>query len=218
MNENLITELNKNFHEIKTMKEKINKLEYKSYNIIKSHVTEEEKIDIINYIYWNILELSSKKIAEDVFNITVSEAMKLIKPFTTNITCIKCNDVLIVKSRSQLNEYRLRIYGRRQEVYTCEKCLAEDRKKFHNKQEKEAKQRKNNVKYLKQLPYSEYLKSNHWEYMRKRMLIRASYKCQICNSSEFLNVHHRTYENKGDENYEDLVVLCNDCHRLYHNK
>lgn len=69
---------------------------------------------------------------------------------------------------------------------------------------------------LKTMPYGDYLQTEHWKDTRTRKLIEAGYKCQVCNSNGKLNVHHRTYENRGNEQLDDLLVLCNDCHKLFH--
>jgi len=74
------------------------------------------------------------------------------------------------------------------------------------------------IEDLKTMPYKEYLQSNHWKAMRKRQLKLANYKCGLCNSKDNLNVHHKTYENRGDEKDEDLIVLCQECHAKFHGK
>ena len=47
---------------------------------------------------------------------------------------------------------------------------------------------------------------------------KSNCKCQLCNKSGELNVHHRTYERRGEESYSDLITLCEDCHTLFHNQ
>lgn len=71
---------------------------------------------------------------------------------------------------------------------------------------------------LKNMPYKEYLQTGHWKNIRKQALFRAKYKCQLCGDKSKLNVHHNTYENRGEEKDEDLIVLCQDCHSKFHNK
>ena len=66
------------------------------------------------------------------------------------------------------------------------------------------------------LPYSEYLKTEHWRKKRQRALTEARNLCRICNKGGELHTHHRTYDNLGHENDEDLIVLCADCHSLFH--
>lgn len=66
--------------------------------------------------------------------------------------------------------------------------------------------------------YKDYLKTYDWNETRKIVLKEANYKCQLCGAKNVkLNVHHNTYENIGHEYREDLVVLCDDCHKKFHN-
>ena len=63
--------------------------------------------------------------------------------------------------------------------------------------------------------YHAYLRTPQWQARRQAALKRADYRCQICNSSDRLEVHHRTYDNIGNELPGDLTVLCHSCHELY---
>lgn len=67
--------------------------------------------------------------------------------------------------------------------------------------------------------YQTYLKSAHWQKVRRAALKRAGLRCQICNESGVqLDVHHRTYERLGNEFDSDLTVLCNSCHGKFHDR
>ncbi len=66
------------------------------------------------------------------------------------------------------------------------------------------------------LTYGEYLKTDWWRHRRERALELAESHCQVCNSPGPLEIHHRTYERLGHERDADLIVLCADCHRLFH--
>jgi 5-methylcytosine-specific restriction endonuclease McrA len=70
------------------------------------------------------------------------------------------------------------------------------------------------------MPYTQYLKSDHWKAIRSIALEIAEHKCQLCGSDENLNVHHRSYKYKGDEHnhMSDVIVLCNHCHAKFHDK
>lgn len=72
------------------------------------------------------------------------------------------------------------------------------------------------IKLLRSLPYQQYLQTEHWEGTSEIAKWRARYKCQVCSNQESLNTHHRTYKNKGNEKKEDLIVLCNSCHKTFH--
>lgn len=73
------------------------------------------------------------------------------------------------------------------------------------------------VAALDALPYDEYLKTLHWQYTRKAALKRAHYMCEECLISNVkLEVHHRSYRRKGREKRNDLMVLCDTCHKRIH--
>ena len=63
--------------------------------------------------------------------------------------------------------------------------------------------------------YLLYLKSPEWRTVRKQALINAAYRCQECGvwlKPSLLHVHHLNYDNLGDEDPEDLLVLCQQHH------
>lgn len=64
--------------------------------------------------------------------------------------------------------------------------------------------------------YSAYLKTPHWHELKSRKLKIAGFKCQLCNAKQSLEVHHRSYANLGNEPLEDLIVLCRNCHEVFH--
>ena len=64
--------------------------------------------------------------------------------------------------------------------------------------------------------YDKYLLSLEWQRRRKGAIERVGGRCQLCNSADKLQVHHRTYERLGAERDEDLTVLCESCHKLFH--
>lgn len=73
---------------------------------------------------------------------------------------------------------------------------------------------------LKTLPYNEYLKSDYWKKVSSVVKRNAGFKCSQCGSMKRLEVHHLSYEHKGEEmnHLEDLVCLCHECHSKIHDK
>lgn len=62
--------------------------------------------------------------------------------------------------------------------------------------------------------YREYLQSKEWKAKRQHALRRAKDRCQLCNTTKRLQVHHRVYSDWGKEPVEDLTVLCARCHKV----
>lgn len=72
--------------------------------------------------------------------------------------------------------------------------------------------------YILKMDYTDFLCTPYWKAISERVKQKAGYRCQLCNSNNDLNVHHRTYENHGDEisHMDDLICICNECHEKHH--
>lgn len=66
--------------------------------------------------------------------------------------------------------------------------------------------------------YREYIRSPEWRAKADAAKERAGHRCQLCNSDGQLDAHHRTYKRLGNEEPEDITVLCRDCHAKFHGK
>ena len=64
--------------------------------------------------------------------------------------------------------------------------------------------------------YDSYLRSPEWRRTRELTLDYYGDRCCLCNGTEALQVHHRTYARLGAERLHDLIVLCRSCHQRYH--
>ncbi len=71
---------------------------------------------------------------------------------------------------------------------------------------------------LNKMSYADYLGTHEWQWIRSAALIRGNGECSICGSNSNLNVHHKRYPKRGNEQSADLVVLCNGCHNKFHDK
>lgn len=76
----------------------------------------------------------------------------------------------------------------------------------------------NRISELRTMLYSEYLETPEWKEIRNKALKKSGFKCSVCNRDDELNVHHKTYKNRGCEKIDDLVVLCRNCHSIFHGK
>ena len=64
--------------------------------------------------------------------------------------------------------------------------------------------------------YKEYLNTKRWKDLAQKRKALVGNRCQLCNETGILHLHHRTYENLGCEKDEDLIVLCAKCHFSFH--
>lgn len=64
--------------------------------------------------------------------------------------------------------------------------------------------------------YKDYLKSAAWKEKRCKVIEREEGICEKCKAAPIDVVHHKTYENFGDEKLEDLAGLCKPCHDKIH--
>lgn len=64
--------------------------------------------------------------------------------------------------------------------------------------------------------YYQYLKSAQWREKRKFALEFYGNRCGLCGSRFNLEIHHRSYKNIFKELMEDLMILCETCHKRHH--
>lgn len=69
---------------------------------------------------------------------------------------------------------------------------------------------------MTQAAYQAHLASADWQAIKADVMHRAGYRCEACGQPYGLQVHHRTYERMGNEQADDLICLCRDCHRKIH--
>ncbi len=94
------------------------------------------------------------------------------------------------------------------------------------KREQKAKslnrERRRHLFYASDYKYDKYIKSPLWE-SRKQDLFKNlkvdKPECEVCGSTNKVQVHHNTYENltsfRGEKD-KDLIIVCRDCHHQFH--
>jgi len=60
----------------------------------------------------------------------------------------------------------------------------------------------------------EYKRSEEWKALRESMKTELPYRCQICDSTQRLALHHKTYISICAEIAGDLAWVCSKCHFL----
>ena len=66
------------------------------------------------------------------------------------------------------------------------------------------------------LKYNDYLSSIDWKAKKTKLFQERGKRCERCNSSYRIEVHHKTYKRIFNEQPSDLEVLCFQCHRKEH--
>lgn len=242
-----IKEINNLIQDITEMEawieELFRKIETEVLPKIAEQIDENQKDELIKYLYWKQPKLSSTIIAKGLGYKNVGYIINKHGEHETDVMCDRCEKPIKITKRNQLKDMRNNgfvvlatigdktIYSPWRKV--CKECLkqifkeranygkSEDEvSKFKEYIESQKKYYENELEIqrnLKTMPYQDYLKTSHWQERRQRHLQSAGYRCQICNSNDdILDVHHRTYERRGSELFTDLIVLCRDCHNLFH--
>ena len=64
--------------------------------------------------------------------------------------------------------------------------------------------------------YQEYIDSAEWKERSKALRKKLGNHCVLCHRTGKTHVHHNTYVRLGHERAEDLTLLCENCHKLFH--
>lgn len=220
----VISKLDNLLGTIKDTENKLKELKFQLRYIPKMfseyNLTQEERLEIAQYLYWLDVRIPKEEIAFNLLGITGIEFSKLLNASFTDIKCKVCLEPIVFKSKQAYKDFLNhsdKSYGG--ECKSClEKRLTAWRIESENQRKELEIQHQININKLKALPYPEYLQTPHWLKLRDEHLKRSKYRCQICNKNGKLNVHHRTYERRGEEDVKDLVTLCEDCHTIFHNQ
>lgn len=204
---------------IQQLKEQI---ELDAQDLIENAPTNDERIELATQIYW-FLEFVGAAIVYIALGAVQNQILKYIYPAHITVSCRDCNKTFDVAltSRTKLRTLR-KAYsnGSKTDQARCPEC--EERHAFQDANrainwQREQEARRAEILRLKTMPYREYLQTEHWRNLRGQMLKRAKFHCQLCNRGDLsLHVHHRSYAHRGEEPYSDLIVLCADCHKTFH--
>ena len=81
-----------------------------------------------------------------------------------------------------------------------------------------AQKKKKPQKKKRHISYQKYLESDEWRDRRNKRIDLDEHKCQICGARHNLEVHHLTYARIFNEDIDDLITLCDKCHRTVHGR
>lgn len=86
----------------------------------------------------------------------------------------------------------------------------------HKKKKKKRKQKKNSLKKLKTMQYDRYVRTGHWQRIKRNYYKKHKKICYCCGEDSYV-LHHINYSRRGEEKDKDLVTLCENCHNEVHN-
>lgn len=93
----------------------------------------------------------------------------------------------------------------------------ESNRRWQHEQETRADQaRADSAAWFKE--HDAYLQTDAWKALRRKVIDRESGLCQGCRDTRGAHVHHLTYARWKRELLIDLVLLCEACHDLAHEK
>lgn len=186
----------------------------------------EDRVFAARYLYWCTTNMPARALAKGLLGSHVNKMLSLVGSMPSGVTCDDCGTEIVATSRSSFPQPIVRTWqpdGNAKMTTLCQPCwfaLNKARIAEHNRRYSEMAERQHHeatrAEELRTMPYRDYLQTDEWQARRRKHLRDAGYRCQLCNSDGRLNVHHRTYERRGHELYTDLIVLCEECHDIFH--
>lgn len=212
-------------HYIEAMLEKAKEELWDALTDVPGHITGsiQERNEMIRYLYWRFPEIPATWIAA-VFGLNTYQVTQIAGKAVIPIKCEACGVQLTVNSRTEANELlrKQRIRSKRKDRnwrFLCPSCWEKEREEDRKKSIAEREAMEKRLCELRTMPYHEYLKTPEWQARRLEHLRSVNFRCQVCNRNDLpLHVHHRTYEHRGEERFKDLIVLCEQCHKLFHDQ
>lgn len=197
-------------------------LEESIKNLFESATTKEAKLQLASDLYWQYPDIQPKFIAGNIGKVPGALA-KALPPSYRVVPCKNASLTSIPEVMPCHNEVKILVKNRdaaRPENLSalCDECKEIEQQHSAASMAKYRADRLAAVQALRAMPYSEYLKTDHWQALRRKALRKAEYRCQGCNTATELQVHHRTYERRGEELVSDLTVFCDECHSRMHAK
>jgi hypothetical protein len=185
------------------------------------------RLSIARYLYWNFWSIKPTLISKCLLGIDTRKVKGVWGEYRNDkYICDRCNNQLIFTSRYGLTTHILIIKKGRPSYFegyydlcpTCRNEVIGARKYDDDMWGSNIPNRTEEISLLKKLSYKDYLQTEWWKSVRQKALKRSLFRCQLCNNPEKLNVHHRSYENIGNEKDCDLITLCQWCHAKFHDK
>jgi 5-methylcytosine-specific restriction endonuclease McrA len=171
----------------------------------------ESALKVASVIYWTYDDIDVRRGIASSLDIDASAIVWRLYKVRLQGVCDECGNECTFEalSWSQVRTYK----------HLCQKCTDEKEAAEAARDaelDAQIEARNEELRRLRSMPYAEYLKTEHWQEVRKAAIKRAKFRCQTCNANKPLQVHHRTYERRGQEYSTDVIALCADCHKTFH--
>lgn len=143
--------------------------------------------------------------------------------------CSVCYDKIKTEKESiiKLEENKEKIIYEDAVKFYIENYLSTEKYWVHNKMNENFKYIKTRPCYdervtdhIKEMDYYDFLNTPYWKAVAWKVKKNASFKCQMCGSTEELNAHHPEYSIRGEEvtRIKELICVCKSCHAKHHDK
>tara|TARA_Y100000592_G_scaffold81075_1_gene128421 strand:- start:7833 stop:8489 length:657 start_codon:yes stop_codon:yes gene_type:complete len=169
---------------------------------------EESLHSLTRYLYW-YSNMPTSDIG-DLTGISYQKVRYVAGSIVKESVCLQCRDVFTSKFFSR----------RSYENTLCPKCTSQTAKQNNDVFLEDWMGTSELSKHFSnKTDYHKYLRSPHWENVRRQALKISGWKCQACSQrNEILDVHHNNYDCLYNETSKDVVVLCRTCHNKIHKK
>jgi len=164
-------------------------------------------------LYWEQMDINVSSIAS-MLNVKTHDVASIVGQNHMPFTCNRCGQPIwvIFATRTQFLNWQIR----KAKTELCLECQHKQIEEAEQLAEALAATKAARIKELKTMPYQEYLTTPEWDKRRRQHLKKAGYRCQVCNATGALSIHHRTYDDRGEERPQDLIALCRNCHEIFH--
>lgn len=183
-----------------------------------NEIPESERERLAATLYWEWDGIIPTELVAPLIRVEPHNVHRHMRPITIELRCEDCGRLFEaeVTSRTEMRERRRRRKWRHNRCPDCEARKEARTREIQARHVEQSMNRESRLAELKRMPYADYLQTPEWAEVRQSALKRAKFRCQICNRAGRLNVHHRTYERRGEELSSDVIVMCAACHSIYH--
>lgn len=166
----------------------------------------------------NTWQIVSSEFACNHENTIFAKFIKSNGVVCVRIQCLRCGTNVKEVAKRGHDTDKLPLFDEQLRKAWYEKQQARHKELFEARQDAIIKERANeNEEWWK--TYNEYLHTQQWHDMRKRVLERDGYICQACLKNKATQAHHLSYDIYnmiGRSAAFELVAICYQCHRTIH--